>query len=327
MQAARSHGDDGGDRSEQDDPVIRRMEGAMKRLVRLVTRRPTRRATGCRTRRARPLDGEARVDRARARVNIVLVVTLLAAGGGTAAWAQSSDSAFGPQDSSRFLARISPSFVWADSLRRIAEGEEPAEPREPEKPEGPRRLFSFDPHPSSRCVLFPVMESTGNYLGNEEHKIDQWLFTDALGLMVNLRGWSLGGAGELRFARGHVDAVPSLRVRRWLVGDQSLEASLEYAPRGTDWPTTRLVGPAASLRYSFNPYGFVQVGTCRFRETRAVFFDPNTGVQRSDSREFSKNYVGLGWTGRAGAALWGMQAVLAGLAFLVFAALSGVNMS
>jgi hypothetical protein len=185
---------------------------------------------------------------------------------------------------------------------------------------GPR--FSLTPHRLDRCKAFLVVEASGSRVAmNTEDRLDEFIVSDGLGVMVNVNSsWAVGGVVELYWARGAVKVAPVVRCRRWFGREQSLEASVGYLGRAgavADPYTgagSQLVGPIASVRYSPVPVVFAQVGLCRFQVGDYLFSDFGPGTA---GREVTKLYGGAGMSGGGGAVLWGLEALaLAGL--LVF---------
>ncbi len=206
----------------------------------------------------------------------------------------------------------------ADTL--IGEGHE----AQPAAPVRPRRTLSFTPHRLDRCAYFVVTETSGSRVSvTTVDKMDEYLFTDGIGLMKNLdQRWAVGGGVDLHLARGQVVAAPTVRCRRWFAGEQSVEASLGYvfAPRPNEmgYAPAQLVGPIVSARYSPTPGLFVQGGVCRLREGR-YDYDQLTRTFTYLQQERTRAFGGVGLGGGAGAVLWGVELVTLGVLIAMFA--------
>ncbi len=197
-----------------------------------------------------------------------------------------------------------------------------------------RHAFLFTPGSGEDCATFAIMEASVSWLGREQHNSGRWLGTNSLGLMVNVGRWSFGGAFELHWACGRFPTTGSVRVRRWFTREQSLELAASYLQPGPDVDPhtalsvdeahTRLGGPMVSLRYSPAPIVYFQGGACRFRETSIEGYDAETYRPRIVSRSFWKGHAGIGVAGPPGAAMWGMEALIALIAVAVFAAIEGM---
>jgi hypothetical protein len=183
-------------------------------------------------------------------------------------------------------------------------------------PHGPRRPLSFTPHCLDECAAFFVVETSVNRVAMKtDDRMDEFLVTDAVGLMKNINPrWAVGGAVELHWAVGTVKVAPALRCRRWFGREQSLEASLGYIANGDPG----MVGPIVSARYSPFPGFCVQGGVTRYREWR-YDYDPVTYRSWSWTHDSSRAYGGIGLSGPGGAALWGLQALALGVAVVMFA--------
>lgn len=169
-----------------------------------------------------------------------------------------------------------------------------------------RGTLCFNPQPGDRCGSFLITEFSTNVVSTEardNHSMDRLIATDSFGLMRNLDGGSaLGASLDLHLAQSELKFGPSLRYKRWLTGNQSLDLSLGYV---IDNDRLGLAGPIGSIRYSPVRYFYLQAGACQFRE-----FHPVPGTVNEYRKEMkTRVYGGLGFGGVPGAVCWGAQVV------------------
>jgi hypothetical protein len=178
--------------------------------------------------------------------------------------------------------------------------------------ESSTRPFSFNPDPAADYFLVTEFRVSRLAIADTQDPVDSYLFTDSFGLMRRLSSHDAVGATiDFHLAEGEFAAAPSIRYRRWLTRQQSIELSAGYASGDKV-----LSGPIVEARYSPVPPLHVQVGVARYVERRYVY-EPPVFVLREEKKQ--RWYGGVGCAGSIGAVAWGAQLVAAGL-MLIFVA-------
>ena len=170
----------------------------------------------------------------------------------------------------------------------------------------PHPAVVFAPDRPDRCDFFFVTEfSASTTAAHSQNGEDDFIFTDALGLMRNVgRSQAVGLSIDAHVAAGNTRFVPTLRFKQWLAGRQSVDVLVGYA---VDDPLREgVVGPIVDLRYSPNAWFYVQAGACRVRSISSIFYYPEYQVNQESPLRF---HAGLGLGGVAGVASWGAQAI------------------
>jgi hypothetical protein len=182
-----------------------------------------------------------------------------------------------------------------------------------------QRIFSFRPSTFDDCKYFLITEtSTDRVLMKTDDAFDQYIFTNRLGLMKNLdKHRAIGGSLDLRLAMGVVSCAPTLRYRQWLTHDRSLDLSASYVAN----QARGLVGPILDARINLTNYFYVQGGVCQFRD-EWYGWDIRYPSAYDQLPRHRKVYGGVGFGGRPGAMLWGVELVGIGLLAILFSGMS-----
>jgi hypothetical protein len=182
----------------------------------------------------------------------------------------------------------------------------------------PRR-WSFRPGPFVDCRYFLITEaSTDRVLMKTDDALDQFIFTNRLGIMKNLdEHRSVGGSIDLRLAMGVVSCAPTLRYRQWLTHDQSVDLSASYVANDA----RGLVGPILDARLNLSNSFYVQAGVCQFRDE---WYEWDIRYPSAYDRlpKHRRVYGGVGFGGAPGAVLWGVELVGIGLLAIFFSGMS-----
>ena len=206
-----------------------------------------------------------------------------------------------------------------------------AEEMPPDGLAGPRRAVSFTPDTPQNCATFCITEWGLSVLATQtKRRIDRYVLTDALGLMVNLgRHEAVGASAEMRLAGDILNLAPTIRYKHWMKGGQSADLLLGYiAASGRPKSSFRPVGPMLEARYTMRATTklattSLRVGVCQYR-TSDLDQDLDQDQPEHEKRVL-RAYGGLTVGGVPGAAGWGVQLLIFGLVFVGVAALNGVS--
>lgn len=182
-----------------------------------------------------------------------------------------------------------------------------------------RRQLSFTPARQAQCDYFIVAEAGIAQVSVEAQDwLDNHILRNSLGLMKNVTpNRSIGASVDAHWAHGTVTVSPAVRVRQWMGGKQSVEASLGYIRNDRQG----LAGPIASLRYSPVPLLFVEAGASPVQELWWTY-DPGTQVSRAGVAKKTHAFGGIGLTGAGSVAVWGGELVALGFVFAVLLGMS-----
>lgn len=182
-----------------------------------------------------------------------------------------------------------------------------------------RRQLSLTPARQAQCDYFIVAEAGLAQVNVEASDwLDNHILRNSLGLMKNVTpNRSMGASVDAHWAHGTVTVSPAVRVRQWMGGRQSVEASLGYIRNDRQG----LAGPIASLRYSPVPLLFVEAGASPVQELWWTY-DPSTQVSRAGVAKKTHAFGGIGLTGAGSVAVWGGELVALGFLVVVLLGMS-----
>jgi len=176
-----------------------------------------------------------------------------------------------------------------------------------------RKPFAFASGRRERCDYFLVTEFTMSRTGGSSSvDFDRMLFTDSFGVMRNIDdSRAVGLSVDAELAEGAIRLVPTLRLKQWFAGRQSVDVLVGYA--GGSLTQEGVIGTVADVRYSPTPWFHVQAGGSRIRSVSSIVYDPDYHV--TEQHPF-RMHVGAWLGGAPGAVTWGLQAIaFAGLLF------------
>ena len=190
------------------------------------------------------------------------------------------------------------------ACRAVSADGQPVDVRQPAPAQ---RGLAFSPDTPDRCKWFFITESNVSFVPMDASSpFDKLLIDDSCGLMKNVGSRDAVGASMDLILAQDFHFAPTLRYKRWF-GAHSVDLMLGYIPGETEGPT----GPILTARYSPARLFQIQIGGCRYRQTTYQYIDPSGWTEERTPLQF---FLGIGFGGAAGTALWGVQAILVGAA-------------
>ena len=181
-----------------------------------------------------------------------------------------------------------------------------------------RRGLKFWPDRLEKCDYFMVTEFSVGLTGSaSQEPMDDFLLTDALGIMRNIDGSrAVGFSLDAHLARGMVRVAPTVRFKQWLKGRSSVDLTLGYAH--TPLEEEGVVGWIGDVRYYPVPWFHLRAGACRVRDVHSIWhFSDGTTV---DHTTRANVHAGIGVGEVPGVVAWGAQAILLASFVAAFAA-------
>lgn len=187
------------------------------------------------------------------------------------------------------------------------------------RPVPAHKTVAFNPNTPDRCDWFFITESNVSItrLSNPVESGDKLLINDSFGLMKQVGARAAVGASIDFIAAQDLHYAPTLRYKRWY-GSRSVDLTLGYVPGELAGPT----GPIVAARFSPARLLHIQVGACQYREFHDHFESYGYSYTYSlDEQKKMHGFIGIGFGGAAGAALWGVQAIAVGAAASAYSGL------